>query len=102
MLIALAVLNVAIALLCLVLAGRVLRLHRQLRQLNHDLTQWAIAVERTLVDQTLTFTQRRAQLRQWQLTHLRWQLQQRQLVQVAKLLRLVWLMRRGAFWPRRR
>ncbi|MEM8613976.1 MAG: hypothetical protein AAGF93_18280, partial [Cyanobacteria bacterium P01_H01_bin.105] len=59
-----------------------------------DLNRWTVLLENTLVQQTLAFTEKRTDLRQWQLIHLRWQLQQRRLIQTAKFLQLVWLMRK--------
>ena len=91
MLILIALGNVAIALLCVALTPRVVRFGRQVTQLNRDLNRWTVLLEDTLSQQTLNFTQQRAELRQWQLIHLQWQLQQRQLVQAAKFLQLVWL-----------
>ena len=93
MLIVLAVANVAIALLCLRLAWWMTKVHRQVTQLNRDLHRWTIGLERGLGDQTLAWTQHRAQLRQWQLGHLQWQLQQRKMIQLAKLLQLLWFIR---------
>ncbi|MEM9806717.1 MAG: hypothetical protein AAF959_15705 [Cyanobacteria bacterium P01_D01_bin.56] len=99
MVVGVAIFNVAIALLCLMLSWRVMRFQRQLTQLNHILSHWTGLAESSLPEHTLAFTQHRAQLRQWQLTHLKWQLQQRQLVQIAKFLQLVWLVRRRG-WHR--
>ena len=97
MLTAIAIFNVAIALLCLVLTSYVARYNRQVIQLNRDLNRWTVLLENTLTQQTLALTARRTDLRQWQLTHLRWQLQQRRLVQTAKFLRIIWLMRKRRF-----
>ena len=97
MLIGIAIVNVAIALLCLALIPRVVRFGRQVTQLNRDLNRWTVLLENTLTQQTLALTARRTDLRQWQLTHLRWQLQQRRLVQTAKFLRIIWLMRKRRF-----
>lgn len=94
MLIAIAIVNVAIAFVCLVLTWRMAQLGRQVNQLNRDLNRWTVLLENTLVQQTLAFTEKRTDLRQWQLIHLRWQLQQRRLIQTAKFLQLVWLMRK--------
>ncbi|MGD1949291.1 MAG: hypothetical protein ACFB14_06555 [Leptolyngbyaceae cyanobacterium] len=91
MLTTIALANVASALLCLALIPRVVRFGRQVTQLNRDLNRWTVLLENTLSQQTLAFTQRRTDLRQWQLIHLQWQLQQRQLMQTAKFLQLVWL-----------
>ncbi|MEM8614980.1 MAG: hypothetical protein AAGF93_23445, partial [Cyanobacteria bacterium P01_H01_bin.105] len=81
MLIAIAIVNVAIAFVCLVLTWRMAQLGRQVNQLNRDLNRWTVLLENTLVQQTLAFTEKRTDLRQWQLIHLRWQLQQRRLIQ---------------------
>ena len=97
MLTAIAIFNVAIALLCLVLTSYVARYNRQVIQLNRDLNRWTVLLENTLTQQTLALTARRTDLRQWQLTHLRWQLQQRRLVHTAKFLRIIWLMRKRRF-----
>ena len=97
MLTAIAIFNVAIALLCLVLTSYVARYNRQVIQLNRDLNRWTVLLENSLTQQTLALTARRTDLRQWQLTHLRWQLQQRRLVQTAKFLRIIWLMRKRRF-----
>lgn len=94
MAIAIAIVNVAIAILCLLLARRVVIWQRHLTQLNRDLTRWTIQAERDLPAQALAFTQQRTQLRQWQFSNLKWQLQQRQLLQTAKFLKLVWLISR--------
>ncbi|MEM1238885.1 MAG: hypothetical protein AAGI45_03500 [Cyanobacteria bacterium P01_H01_bin.26] len=94
MLTAIVIANVAIALLCFVLTGHVARYHRQVIQLNRDLNRWTVLLENTLTQQTLAFTVRRTDLRQWQLTHLQWQLQQRRLLQTAKFLQLIWRMRK--------
>ena len=94
MLTAIAIANVAIALLCFVLTGHVARYNRQVIQLNRDLNRWTVLLENTLTQQTLAFTARRTDLRQWQLTHLQWQLQQRRLLQTAKFLQLIWRMRK--------
>ena len=91
MLLIIAIVNVAIALICLALTPRVARFGRQVTQLNRDLNRWTVLLEDTLSQQTLAFTQRRTDLRQWQLIHLQWQLQQRRLIQTAKFLQLVWL-----------
>ncbi|MBT9310603.1 hypothetical protein [Leptothoe kymatousa] len=96
MAIALAIVNVAIAIACLLLARRVVTWHRHITQLTRDFNRWTILAESALPEQALAFTQHRTQLRQWQLIHLKWQLQQRQLVQTAKVLKLAWFMsRRG-------
>ena len=97
MLTAIAIFNVAIALLCLVLTSYVARYNRQVIQLNRDLNRWTVLLENSLTQHTLALTARRTDLRQWQLTHLRWQLQQRRLVQTAKFLRIIWLMRKRRF-----
>ena len=89
MLITIAIVNVAISLVCLVLTWRMVRLGRQVNQLNRDLNRWTVLLESTLAQQTLALTEQRTDLRQWQLLHLKWQLQQRRIVQVAKLLRLM-------------
>lgn len=94
MVIAVVIFNSAIALLCLLLSWRVIRFYRQITQLNRVLTYWTALAESTLPEHTLAFIQHRAQLRQWQLTQLKWQLQQRRLAQIAKFLQLVWLVRR--------
>ena len=98
MLTVLALVNCAIALLCLVLAWRVMGFNRQVTQLNRDLNRWTVLLEDTLAQQTLAFTQKRADLRQWQLIHLKWQLQQRRMVQVAKLLKLMSLFMGRRVW----
>ena len=87
MLTAIAIANVAIALLCFVLTGHVARYNRQVIQLTRDLNRWTVLLEHA-------FTARRTDLRQWQLTHLQWQLQQRRLLQTAKFLQLIWRMRK--------
>ena len=89
MLITIAIVNVAISLVCLVLTWRMVRLGRQVNQLNRDLNRWTVLLESTLAQQTLALTEQRTDLRQWPLLHLKWQLQQRRIVQVAKLLRLM-------------
>ncbi|MEO0735683.1 MAG: hypothetical protein AAFZ35_02620 [Cyanobacteria bacterium J06649_12] len=91
MLIGIAIVNVAIALLCLTLASRMLRVSHQVTQLNRDLNRWTVLLENTLTQQTLAFGQTRTDLRQWQLLHLQWQLQQRRLLQTAKFLKIIWL-----------
>lgn len=91
MLIGIAIVNVAIALLCLALASRMLRVSHQVTQLNRDLNRWTVLLENTLTQQTLAFGQTRTDLRQWQLLHLQWQLQQRRLLQTAKFLKIIWL-----------
>ncbi|MEO0431576.1 MAG: hypothetical protein AAF151_07750 [Cyanobacteria bacterium J06656_5] len=91
MLIGIAIVNVAIALLCLALASRMLRVGHQVTQLNRDLNRWTVLLENTLTQQTLAFGQTRTDLRQWQLLHLQWQLQQRRLLQTAKFLKIIWL-----------
>ncbi len=91
MLIGIAIVNVAIALLCLALASRMLRVNHQVTQLNRDLNRWTVLLENTLTQQTLAFGQTRTDLRQWQLLHLQWQLQQRRLLQTAKFLKIIWL-----------
>lgn len=96
MLITLAIANCAIALFCLALAWRMVGFNRQVIQLNRDLNRWTVLLEDTLAQQTLAFTQSRIDLRQWHLIHLKWQLQQRRIVQIAKLLKLM------AFFARRR
>ncbi|MBT9316503.1 hypothetical protein [Leptothoe spongobia] len=94
MLIAIATVNVAIAILCLMLTWRILRFRRQVTQLNRDLNRWTVLLEETLTQQTLALTEKRTDLRQWQLIHLKWQLQQRRIIQIAKLLRLISLFSR--------
>ena len=94
MVIALAVVNVAIAILCLLLARRVVTWHRHITQLTRDFNRWTMLAETALPEQTLAFTQHRSQLRQWQLIHLKWRLQQRQLVQMTKVLQLAWFLSR--------
>ncbi|MEM7795070.1 MAG: hypothetical protein AAF579_11560 [Cyanobacteria bacterium P01_C01_bin.118] len=89
MFIALAIVNCAIALLCLALAWRVAGFNRQVTQLNRDLNRWTVLLEDALAQQTLTFSQKRIDLRQWHLVHLKWQIQQRRIVQIAKLLKLL-------------
>ena len=94
--------NIAIALLCLGLTWRMAQLGRQFAQLNRDLNRWTVLLEDTLAQQTLTFTQKRTDLRQWQLIHLQWQLQQRRVIQTAKFLQLVWLInQRQSLWRKR-
>ncbi|MEM6252471.1 MAG: hypothetical protein AAF821_06065 [Cyanobacteria bacterium P01_D01_bin.156] len=90
MLIALTVFNVAIALLCFLLSWRIIGWQRQIIQLNRDLNRWMVFLEGTLTEQALNLTQQRTQLRLWQLNHLQWQLQQRQLIQLVKFLKLLW------------
>ena len=97
MLTAVVIANFAIALLCLVLAWRMVGVNRQITQLNRDLNRWSILLEDTLAQQALALTEKRADLRQWQLIHLKWQLQQRRLLQVAKVLRLISLVSRRRF-----
>lgn len=99
MLIAIAIVNVAIALLCFVLARRMAQVSRQVTQLNRDLNRWTVLLEDTLAQQTLALTANRTDLRQWQLLHLQWQLQQRRLRQTIKFLRLVWLISRRFTHP---
>lgn len=94
MLIGIVIANVAIALLCFALTWRMAQFGRQVTQLNRDLNRWTVLLEQTLAQHTLTLTAQRTTLRQWQLLHLQWQLQQRRLVQTAKFLRLVWLLGR--------
>ena len=94
MLTALAIVNCAIALLCLALAWRIVGFNRQVTQLNRDLNRWTVLLEDTLAQQTLTLSQKRIDLRQWHLIHLKWQLQQRRVVQIAKLLKLLSLFMR--------
>ena len=94
------VVNVAIALLCLGLSWRIARFNRQVIQLNRDLNRWTVLLESTLAQQTLAFTETRTDLRQWQLIHLQWRLQQRRLMQTVKFLRLLWLLSRR--WGLRR
>ncbi|NEQ49485.1 MAG: hypothetical protein F6K11_05030 [Leptolyngbya sp. SIO3F4] len=89
MITAIAITNIAIALICLALARHVTRFSRQVIQLNRDLNRWTVLLEETLANQTLVFTQKRTDLRKWQLIHLQWQLQQRRIMQVAKLIKLV-------------
>ncbi|EKU97278.1 hypothetical protein Lepto7375DRAFT_6456 [Leptolyngbya sp. PCC 7375] len=91
MLIVIAIANVAIAILCLVLTWHVVRFGRQVAQLNRNLQRWTVLLEDNLAQQTLAFTVQRTNLRQWQLIHLQWQLQQRRLIQTAKFLQRVWL-----------
>ncbi|MEM7064508.1 MAG: hypothetical protein AAF572_15265 [Cyanobacteria bacterium P01_B01_bin.77] len=90
MLIGIVIANVAISLLCFILTWRIAQISRQVTQLNRDLNRWAVLLEQTLAQHTLTLTEQRTHLHQWQLLHLRWQLQQRRLLQIAKFLRLVW------------
>ncbi|ESA34487.1 hypothetical protein N836_16460 [Leptolyngbya sp. Heron Island J] len=97
MLTVIAIANVAIALFCFMLSWRVAKFGHQITQLNRDLKHWTVLLENTLIQQTLAFTERRTDLRQWQLIHLQWQLQQRRLTQTAKFLRLVWLISKRRF-----
>ncbi len=97
MLAVIVIVNVAIAMLCLVLARHVLRLNRHIIQLNRDLNRWTILLEDSLAQQALALTQKRTDLRQWQLIHLKWQLQQRRILQVAKFLRLLSRLTRRRF-----
>lgn len=97
MLAVIVIVNVAIALLCLVLARRILRLNRQITQLNRDLNRWTILLEDSLAQQALALTQKRTDLHQWQLIHLKWQLQQRRILQVAKFLQLLSRLTRRRF-----
>ncbi|MEL6334314.1 MAG: hypothetical protein AAFQ76_17200 [Cyanobacteria bacterium J06626_26] len=90
MLIGIAIANVAIALLCLVLASRMIRVNRQVTQLNRDLNRWTVLLENTLTQQALTLSQTRTDMRQWQLLYLQWRLQQRRLLQTAKFLKIIW------------
>ena len=89
MLIFIVIVNIAIALLCFGLAQRVIRFNRQVHQLNRDLNRWTVLLEDTLAQQTLALVQKRTDLRQWQLIHLKWQLQQRRIFQMAKLLKIM-------------
>ncbi|MDV3353175.1 hypothetical protein QGP82_31165 [Leptothoe sp. LEGE 181152] len=91
MLIVIAIANVAISILCLVLTWHVARFGHQVAQLNRNLQRWTVLLEDNLAQQTLAFTVQRTNLRQWQLIHLKWQLQQRRLIQTAKFLQRVWL-----------
>lgn len=93
MLIALASLNVAIALLCFLLSWWVMGIYRQVTQLNRDLSRWLTFAATDLTNYPLALTYQRTQLRQWQLGHLKWQLQQRRLGQLTKILQLIWFMR---------
>ncbi len=97
MLIGIAIANVAIALLCLILAARMRRLNHQVIQLNRDLNRWTVLLENTLPRQALTLTQKRTDLQRWQLNHLQWQLQQRRIAQIAKFLKLMVLFSRRRF-----
>ncbi len=102
MLTVIAVVNVAIALLCFILSWHVAKFGHQVTQLSRDLNRWTVLLEDTLTQQTLTLTKRRTDLRQWQLIHLQWQLQQQRLNQTAKFLRIVWLIsKRRSIWGRR-
>ena len=89
--------NFAIALLCLILARRMVQVNRQITQLNRDLNRWSVLLEDTLSQQALTLTETRTDLRQWQLISLKWQLQQRRIAQVARVLRLMALFSRHRF-----
>ena len=97
MLTVVAIANVAIALLCLLLARRVLRLNHQVIQLNRDLNRWTVLLENALAQQTLAFTSRRASLHQWQFFYLQWQLQARRLLQTAKFLNFLLIVNRRRF-----
>ncbi|MBX2863174.1 MAG: hypothetical protein KTR27_06425 [Leptolyngbyaceae cyanobacterium MAG.088] len=94
MLTAIAITNVAIACICIVLSWRVARFGRQVNRLSRNLNHWTVLLEDTLAQHNLALTERRTNLHQWQLTYLQWQLQQRQLIQTAKFLQLVWLISR--------
>ncbi|MEM9264791.1 MAG: hypothetical protein AAGA46_04640 [Cyanobacteria bacterium P01_F01_bin.13] len=92
-----AIVNVAIAFLCLALAGRISQFNRQITQLNRDLNRWTVVLEDVLTQQTLALTQKRTDIHQWQLIQLKWQLQQRRIVQIAKFLKLISLFTRRRF-----
>lgn len=97
MLTAIAIANVAIALLCLVLAQRVLRFNRQVIQLNRDLNRWTVLLENALAQQTLALTSGRANLYQWHFFYLQWQLQARRLIQTARFLNFLLILNRRRF-----
>ncbi len=102
MLTVIAIANFAIAVLCIALSWRVARFGRQVAQLNRNLKRWTVLLEDTLAQHTLTLTKRRTRIHQWQLIHLQWQLHQRRLTQVAKFLRIVWLIsKQKSMWGRR-
>lgn len=102
MLTIIAVANVAIAFLCFILSWHIAKFGQRLTQLSRDLNRWTVVLENTLTQQTLAFTERRTDLRQWQLVHLQWQLQQRRLIQTVKFLQVVWLIsKRRSVWSRR-
>ena len=97
MLTVIATANIAIALFCFMLSWQVAKFGHRILQLNRDLHHWTVLLENTLTQQTLAFSERRAQLRQGQLLHLQWQLQQQRLTQTAKFLRLIWLISQRRF-----